>query len=101
LFEGTLQEIVNIIFGMADHLPEAKISIGIGIVLVIIIVFAIRLGIFLIFAFITILAAASFFAQGDIYQLTAERALAGIILGFFALIINFYLLGRTIADWKD
>jgi len=101
VLDGILQEIFNIIFGMANHLPEAKISIGIAIVLVIITIFMVRLGIFLIFAFITMLAATSFFSEGDIYQLSAERALAGVILGFFALIINFYLLGRTIADWKD
>ena len=46
MFEGVLQEILKIIYGMAEHLPEAKISIAIGIGLVILTIFKGRVGIF-------------------------------------------------------
>ena len=101
MFEGVLQEILKIIYGMVEHLPEAKISIAIGIGLVILTIFKGRVGIFLTFILLTILAASSFFAAGDIYQISLERAIAGIILGFFALVIDLYLFVRTIADWRD
>jgi len=101
LLEGVLQEILNIIYGMVDHLPEVKISIGIGIGLAILTYFRGRLGIFLIFIVLTILAACSFFAEGDIYQISIERVIAGIVLGLFAFVINIYLFVRTVADWRD
>ena len=94
-----LQEMLNIIYGMVDYLPETWISIGIGIGLVLLTLFKGRVGIFLAFILLTLLAGASFFSGGDFYQVSSERAIAGVILGFFAVLVNFYLLVRTIADW--
>lgn len=99
MLEGVLREMSDIIYGMVDYFPDAKISIPIGIALAIMTYFRVRLGIFVAFLSLTILAASSFFAEGDIYQLSLERVIAGTVLGLFALFINFYLLVRTFADW--
>ena len=96
-----LQEMLNIIYGMVDYLPETWISIAIGIGLVLLTLFKGRVGIFLAFILLTLLAGASFFSGGDLYQVSSERAIAGVILGFLAVLVNLYLLVRTIADWTD
>ncbi len=101
MFESVLQEIVNIICGVVDHLPDVKISIGIGIVLAILTISKGRVGIFLTFILLTILIGSSFFAEGDIYQISFERAIAGIFLGLFLFLVNLYLFVRTFADWRD
>ena len=98
---GVLQEMLNIIYGMVDYLPETWISIAIGIGLVLLTLFKGRVGIFLASILLTLLAGASFFSGGDFYEVSSERAIAGAILGFFAVLVNLYLLVRTFADWTD
>jgi hypothetical protein len=96
-----LQEMLNVIYGAKGYLPETKIIIGIAIGLALLIYFKGAVGGLVTSLLATILIANSFFAESDLYQITMERAVAGIILGFFAFLVNLYFLLRSLADWKD
>ncbi len=101
MLSAILREILGIISGTVNYLPEAKISIGIGIGLVILTIIKGRVGIFLAVILATILVAYSFLSEGDLYQISLERAVAGIVLGFFAFFVNLYLFVTTFASWRD
>jgi hypothetical protein len=92
---------LNIVSGAIQYLPEIKISIGIALALLLLIYFKGAVGGLATSVVATVLIANSFFAEGDLYQMTMERAVAGMTLGFFAFFVNLYFVLRTLADWKD
>ena len=85
MLTGVLQEIFGILYGIAEYLPEKTISIVVGIGLFLLILYKRQFGIALVFIIFSILVGMSFFSQGDIYQLTLERTIAGIVLGVVIL----------------
>ena len=96
-----LQEIFDIIYGATYYLPGTEITIGICIGLALLIYFKNALGGLITSILATTLIANSFFSHGDIYQMSMVRAVAGIILGLAAFLINLYFLVRTLVDWRD
>jgi Mn2+/Fe2+ NRAMP family transporter len=96
-----IQEILDILYGAIHFLPDTKITIGIAIGLALLIYFRRTLGGLVTSILLTILVANSYFADGDLYQVSAERAAAGIVLGLIAFFVNLYFLVRTLADWRD
>ena len=96
-----IQEIFDIVYGARHFLPETKITIGICVGLALLIYFKRTLGGLVTSVLVTILIANSFFAEGDIYEVSSKRAVAGIILGLAVFLINLYFLVRTLADWRD
>jgi hypothetical protein len=96
-----LQQIIDIVYGARVYLPETKIVLGICLGLALLIYFNGPLGGLVTSVLVTFLVGQSYFSQGDIYQLSTERAVAGVILGLLAFLTNLYFLIRTIADWKD
>ena len=96
-----LQEIVDILYGAIDFLPDTKITIGIAIGLALLIYFRRTLGGLVTSVLLTILVANSYFAEGDLYEVSAERAVAGLILGLIVFFVNLYFLVRTLVDWRD
>jgi hypothetical protein len=97
----TIQELFDIVYGAINYLPDTKITIGIAIGLVLLIYFRRTLGGLVTSILLTILVANSYFVEVDLYQVSAERAVAGIILGLVAFFVNLYFLVRTLADWRD
>jgi Mn2+/Fe2+ NRAMP family transporter len=91
----------DIVYGARVYLPETKIIIGIVIGLALLIYFKGTLGGLVTSILVTILVAKSFFSESDIYQITTERAVAGVIIGLIAFFTNLYFMVRTLADWKD
>ena len=96
-----IQEIFDIVYGARNYLPDIKITIGICIGLALLIYLKGTIGGLVTSILATILIANSFFAEGDLYQVSTERAIAGIILGLALFLINLYFLVRTLADWRD
>jgi len=96
-----LQEMVAIIVGATQYLPSTTITIGVAIGLILLIYFRHTLGGLVTGILVTILIAHSFFSQGDIYQISMVRAIAGIVLGLAAFLTDFYFLVRTLVDWRD
>jgi O-antigen ligase len=96
-----LQEMFDIIAGAAEYLPSTKITIGICVALALLIYFKKTLGGLVTAVLATILIAHSFFSQGDIYQISPVRAIAGIILGLTAFLTDIYFLVHTLVDWRD
>lgn len=96
-----IQEIFDIIYGASNYLPDIKITIGICVGLALLIYFKGTLGGLVTSILATILVANSFFSQGDIYQISMVRAIAGVILGLAAFLVNIYFLVRILADWRD
>ena len=96
-----LQEIVDILYGAIDFLPDTKITIGIAIALALLIYFKRTLGGLVTSVLLTILVANSYFSEGDLYEVSAERAVAGLILGLIVFFVNLYFLVRTLVDWRD
>jgi hypothetical protein len=101
LLTNVLQEMLNIIYGAVQYLPEIKISIGIAIALLLLMYFKGAVGGLVTSILVSIFIANSFFAEGDLYQITIEKAVAGMTIGFFAFFVNLYFILRTLADWKD
>jgi hypothetical protein len=101
VFTNVLQEMLNIVYGAIQYLPDVKISIGIALALLLLIYFKGAVGGLAISILVTIFIADSFFSEGDLYQMTMERAVAGMTLGFFAFFVNLYFIMKTLADWKD
>jgi Mn2+/Fe2+ NRAMP family transporter len=99
--EGILQELFDIISGARLYLPDIKITIGIAIALALIIYFKGPVGALLTSILVTILIAKSYFAESDLYTVSMDKAVAGIILGLSAFLINLYFLVRSLADWRD
>jgi len=52
---------------------------------------------------VSILIANSYFAEGNIYEVSPEKAVAGIILGIIIFLVNLYFLVSTLnlAGWRD
>jgi hypothetical protein len=96
-----LQQMIDIVYGARAFLPETKIIIGVAIGLALLIYFKGTVGSLVTSVLVTILVAESFFSQGDIYQISVERALAGVVLGLIAFLTNLYFILRTLTDWKD
>ena len=98
-----LQEIVDIVYGGRHFLPETKITIGICIGLALLIYFKKSLGSLVTSVLVTILIANSYFAEGDIYEVSPEKAVAGIILGIILFLLNLYFIVSVLnlATWKD
>jgi hypothetical protein len=96
-----IQEIFDIMYGARFFLPETKITIGICIGLALLIYFKKTLGGLVTSVLATILIANSYFSEGDIYQVSPERAIAGIIIGLAAFLVNLYFLVHTLVDWRD
>ena len=101
MLEPILQEILNVITGVKTYLPDIKIVLGIILGLLLLTYFKGAIGALIASLLATILLAESFFAQGDIYQISMDRAVAGIIIGLFTFLVNLYCFVRTVADWKD
>jgi Mn2+/Fe2+ NRAMP family transporter len=96
-----LQQMFDIVYGARWYLPETKIIIGIAIGLALLIYFKGTLGGLVTSVLISIFVGESFFSQSDIYQISAERAVAGLVIGLIAFFTNIYFIARTLADWKD
>ena len=96
-----IQELFDIMYGARIYLPGIKITIGICIGLALLIYFKRTLGGLVTAVLATILVANSYFSQGDIYGVSTERAVAGVILGLAAFLINLYFLVRVLVDWRD
>jgi Mn2+/Fe2+ NRAMP family transporter len=96
-----LQQIIDIIYGARVFLPETKIIIGIAIGLALLLYFKGIVGGLVASILATILVAESFFSESDLYQISMERAVAGVVVGFIAFFTNLYFIVRTLADWKD
>ena len=98
-----IQEIFDIVYGARYFLPETKITIGICIGLALLIYIKGSLGGLVTSVLVTILIANSYFTEGDIYQVSANRAIAGIILGIVVFLVNLYFIVRilSLATWRD
>ena len=98
-----IQEIFDIVYGARQFLPDTKITIGICIGLVLLIYFKRSLGGLVTSVLVSILIANSYFAEGNIYEISPEKAVAGIILGIVIFLVNLYFLVSTLnlAGWRD
>ena len=98
-----IQELFDIIYGGRHFLPETKITIGICIGLALLIYVKGSLGGLVTSILVTILIANSYFTEGDLYQVSANRAIAGLIIGIAAFLVNLYFLVRilNLAGWRD
>ena len=96
-----LQEMADIIYGARYYLPETTITIGIAIGLALLIYFRGTIGGLVTSVLVTILIANSYFAENDLYQLSSQRVVAGVVLGLAAFFVILYFLVRTLADWRD
>jgi hypothetical protein len=98
-----IQEIFDIVYGARQFLPDTKITIGICIGLVLLIYFKRSLGGLVTSVLVSILIANSYFAEGNIYEVSPEKAVAGIILGIIIFLVNLYFLVSTLnlAGWRD
>jgi len=101
VFTVVLQQMFDIIYGARLYLPETKIIVGIAIGLALLIYFKGIVGGLVASILVTILVANSFFSESDIYQISTERAIAGVVIGFSAFFTNLYFIVRTLADWRD
>ena len=91
----------DIVYGARVFLPETKIVIGIAVGLALLIYFKGTLGGLVTSILATILVAKSFFSESNIYDISVERAVAGVAIGLIALLVNLYFMMRTLVDWKD
>jgi Mn2+/Fe2+ NRAMP family transporter len=91
----------NIIYNARGYLPETKIIIGVALALLLLIYFKGTVGALVTSILVTIVIANSFFSESDIYQISMERAVAGLILACIAFLVNLYFIVRALADWKD
>jgi len=96
-----IQEIFDIIYGASNYLPDIKITVGICVGLALLIYFKGTLGGLVTAILASILIGNSYFSQGDLYQVSTERAVAGVILGLAVFLVNIYFLVRILADWRD
>ena len=96
-----LQQMLDIVCGARVYLPETKIVIGIVVALALLIYFKGTLGGLVTSLLATILVAKSFFSGSNIYDMSLERAMAGVAIGLIAFLVNIYFIVRTLVDWKD
>jgi len=98
-----LQQMFDIVYEARAYLPETKIIIGIAVGLALLIYFKGPLGGLVASILATILVAESFFSVDNIYEISMERAVAGVAIGLIAFLTNLYFIVRTLAlaGWKD
>jgi hypothetical protein len=96
-----LQQIFDIVYGARVYLPETKIVLGIVLGLALLIYFKGTLGGLVASILVTFLVAESFFSVDNIYEISMERAFAGVVIGLIAFFTNIYFIVRTVADWRD
>lgn len=101
MFADVLQQIFDIIYGARVYLPETKIVVGIAIGLVLLIYFKGMLGGLVASILATILVAKSFLSESNIYEISMERAIAGVVIGLIAFLTNLYFVVRSLTDWSD
>ena len=96
-----LQQVFDIVYGARVYLPETKILLGIILGVAILIYFKGPLGGLVASVLVTFIVGQSFFSVSNIYEMSLERAVAGIVIGLIAFFTNIYFLARTIVDWRD
>ncbi len=101
MFTDILQLIFDIVYGARVYLPETKILLAIILGLAILIYFKGPLGGLVASILVTFIIAQSYFSVSDIYEISMERAVAGIVIGIVVFFTNIYFLVRTIVDWRD
>ncbi len=101
MFADVLQQIFDIVYGARFYLPETKIVLGIALGLALLIYFKGPLGGLVTSILVTFLVAQSFFSVDNIYEISMERAFAGVAIGIIAFLTNLYFIVRTLADWRD
>ncbi len=101
MFTDILQQIFDIVYGAKVYLPETKILLGIVLGLALLIYFKGTLGGLVTSILVTILVAESFFSVDNIYEISMERAFAGVAIGLIAFLTDLYFIVRTFADWRD
>ena len=101
MFTVILQQIVDIVYGAKVFLPETKIVLGIVLGLALLIYFKGTLGGLVTSILVTILVAESFFSVDNIYEISMERAFAGVVIGLIVFFTDLYFIVRTFADWRD
>jgi hypothetical protein len=101
VFADVLQQIFDIVYGARFYLPETKIVLGIALGLALLIYFKGPLGGLVTSILVTFLVAQSFFSVDNIYEISMERAFAGVAIGIIAFLTNLYFIVRTLADWRD
>jgi hypothetical protein len=101
VFADVPQQMFDIVYGARFYLPETKIVLGIVLGLALLIYFKGTLGGLVASLLVTFLVAESFLSESNIYEISLERAVAGLVIGLIAFFTNLYFIVRTIADWKD
>jgi len=102
VFADVLQQIFDIVYGARFYLPETKIIVGIAFGLALLIYLKGPLGGLVASVLVTFFIAKSFFAESsNIYEISMERAFAGLAIGLIAFFTNIYFIVRTVADWSD
>ena len=98
MFTVILQQMFDIIYGARFYLPETKIVLGIALGLALLIYFQGPLGGLVTSILVTFLVAQSFFSVDNIYEISMERAFAGVAIGIIAFLTNLYFIVRTLVD---
>ena len=101
MFTVILQQMFDIVYGARLYLPETKIILGIVLGLALLIYLKGPLGGLVTSVLVTFFIAQSFFAVDNIYEISMERAVAGVVIGLIAFLTNLYFIVRTFADWRD
>ena len=101
MFTVILQQMFDIVYGARVYLPETKIVLGIVLGLALLIYFKGTLGGLVTSILVTFLIAKSFLSESNIYEISMERAVAGVVIGLIAFLTNLYFIVRTFADWRD
>ena len=101
VFADVLQQMFDIIYGARVYLPETKIILGIALGLALLIYFKGPVGGLVASVLATFLIAKSFLSESNLYEISMERAVAGVVIGFIVFFTNLYFIVRTLADWRD
>ena len=101
MFTVILQQMFDIVYGARVYLPETKIVLGIVLGLALLIYFKGTLGGLVASVLVTFFIAKSFLSESNIYEISMERAVAGVVIGLIAFLTNLYFIVRTFADWRD
>jgi len=101
VFTVILQQMFDIVYGARVYLPETKIVLGIVLGLALLIYFKGTLGGLVASVLVTFFIAKSFLSESNIYEISMERAVAGVVIGLIAFLTNLYFIVRTFADWRD
>jgi hypothetical protein len=101
VFTVILQQMFDIVYGARVFLPETKIVLGIVLGLALLIYLKGTLGGLVTSILVTFVIAKSFLSENNIYEISMERAVAGVVIGLIAFLTNLYFIVRTFADWRD